>query len=180
MSPQTLTDHGPATRAGNVQSSNGLEDHELLYRFEGRLLDQRPLGHFSEGLRFENPFEGAITGGLLSGARMSGLDYLLVRPDGVAVIDAPETIQHPDGPVIAHARGYVMPSVGLAVPPLETIASPEFAWPSVPFAITGFVLYRTAVTRFEELNRVAGALVGEVDMSNGRLVVEARVSSRRP
>jgi hypothetical protein len=146
---------------------------ESIYRFEAQLTDRFPVGLLPEGLRLDVPFDGHLTDGPLSGARIGGIDRLLIRPDGVGVIDAPETISLDDIHVAAHARGYVLPPEGLDVPPLEAMLRPGFEWPETPFTVRGFALFRTAAPDLEVLNRTVAALSGRVDMRSGRLEVEA-------
>lgn len=144
----------------------------LIYRFEARLTDRLPVGLLPEGLRLEVPFEGRITGGPLAGACITGIDHLLIRPDGVGVIDAPETISRGSLHLAAHARGYVVPPEGAPVPPVAAMLEPDFAWPDVPFAVRGFALLRTASPDLDFLNRTAVALRGRVNMNTGELTVE--------
>lgn len=149
---------------------------DLLYRFEGRLTEMLPVGVLPEGLRMANAFEGTLTHGPLAGARIRGIDHFLVRPDGVGVIDAPETIDLDDLTVIGHARGYALPPEGAPVPPLEAMLEPDFPWPDVPFRIQGSVLFRTAQPALDWFNRTVALITGEVTMSTGRLVIEARAA----
>jgi hypothetical protein len=147
---------------------------ELVYRFEGRLTELNPVGILPEGLLMANPFEATVTGGPLAGARLWGIDHFLVRPDGVGVIDAPETISRGDLHVVGQVRGYVLPPAGAPVPPLEAMIDPGFAWPDAPFRIAGSVMLRTADPDLDWLNRTVAVIAGEVNMSTGRLVIEAR------
>ena len=63
---------------------------ELLYRFEADL-EITPSGLTPEGIRMTVDYEGEITTGMLQGARVWGTDPLLLRTDGVGVIDTSET-----------------------------------------------------------------------------------------
>lgn len=148
--------------------------HSLIYRFEGRLGDMYPVGLFPEGIRFHNQFEGTVIDGPFSGARIFGLDQFSLRPDGVGVIIAPEIVDDGETRLSVDVRGYVVPPRGMTMPPLEVLMQPDFEFPDVDFRVTGSALLRTADPRYEYLNRTVAVLEGTVNMSTGRLVVEAR------
>ena len=149
---------------------------DVLYRFEGRLTEIYPVGLFAEGLRLTNTFEGTVTDGPLEGARVWGVDHFLVRPDGVGVLDAPETFSRDGLNVTGQVRGYALPPDGVPAPSLEAMLDPDFAWPDVPFRLQGTVLFRAAPPELEWMNRTVAVITGEVTMSTGRLVVEARAA----
>lgn len=163
-----------ATAAEVPVAPRGPVRGELIYRFEGRLTELNPVGILPEGLLMANPFDATVTDGPLAGARLWGIDHFLVRPDGVGVIDAPETISRGDLHVVGQVRGYVLPPEGAPAPPLEAMIDPGFAWPDAPFRITGSVMLRTAEPQLDWLNRTVAVIAGEVNMSTGRLVIEAR------
>ena len=145
----------------------------LLYRFEARLSEPKPVGLLPEGLRLEIPFEGPIVEGPLAGARLEGVEHLLIRPDGVAVIDAPETISRDGLHMTAHAWGYVTPPPGVNLPPLDQMLAPDFEWPDLRLDVRGFAILRTADPDLDFLNRTAPALRGWVNMGTRELSVEA-------
>jgi hypothetical protein len=153
-----------------------LTEGQTLYRFEGQLTDRHPIGLLPEGLRFAVPFDGTVTEGPFVGARMWGIDHFLVRPDGVGVIDAPETLSFGDRHVFGHARGYVLPPDGVPMPSLQAMLAPGFEWPEIPFRLTGSVMYRASGEDLDWMNRVVATIAGEVTLATGRLVVEARVA----
>lgn len=161
-----------------VQSADAVDfrSGDLIYRFEGQLADMYPVGLFSEGLRFHNDFEGKVVAGPFSGARIFGLDPFLLRPDGVGIIEAPEVIDTGTERVGLHVSGYVVPPPGMEVPPLEVITSPGFEFPPVDFRVTGAAKIRTAAPQYESLNRTIAVIEGTVNLSTGRLVVEARAA----
>ena len=164
------------TLEGATATAAATEPGALIYRFEARLTDVNPVGVLPEGLRFANPFEGAITAGPLAGARVWGIDHFLVRPDGVGVIDAPETLSRDGLHVTGHVRGYALPPAGAPAPALEAMLDPDFAWPDVPFRLACSALFRTADPELAWLNSAVGVIEGEVNMSTGRIVVEARAA----
>lgn len=151
---------------------------ELLYRFEGSLTETIPVGLVPEGIRLDVHIDCQVTTGALVGARVRGIDYLLLRADGVGVINAYETIEAGDGRVVsAHAQGYVVPPEGVELPPPEVLLSPDFVWPDVPLPLHGFALYRTGASDLAHLNRIAASFQGHVNVGRGQLVVEAREPS---
>ncbi len=107
-------------------------------------------------------------------ARIWGIDHFLIRPDGIGVIDTPETLSRDGLHVLGHARGYVLRPEGAPAPVLEAMLEPGFRWPDVPFQIQGAVMFRTAHPELEWMNRTVAVIRGHVTMSTGRLVIEAR------
>jgi hypothetical protein len=154
---------------------------ELLYRFEAALTDIVPIGLVPEGVRLDAHFEGTVAEGALDGARMRGVDYLLLRADGVGVIDAYETITTGDGRAISvHARGYIVPPPGVEMPPPHVLLDPDFRWPDAPLPMHGFLLFRTGAAGWEELNSTAAAFEGSVNVGAGVLTVTAQASLSSP
>ncbi|MFO7653985.1 MAG: hypothetical protein R6X25_09215 [Candidatus Krumholzibacteriia bacterium] len=158
-------------------------DQDILYRFEAQV-GYHPVGVVPEGLRITVPFEGRITAGrLMDGpyrrARVWGIDHLLLRRDGVGVIDAPKTVSAGDRHFFEHVRGYCLPPAGLALPPLEAILAPDFRWPDLLFAIHGFSQFRTADPELQDLNRAHAVIDGWASFASGQLVIETRLVEHR-
>ena len=59
---------------------------ELLTSFKGNVTELIYFGDTPLGKRFDAYFEGDLSGGVLSG-RMRGVDYILVRSDGIGEIN---------------------------------------------------------------------------------------------
>jgi hypothetical protein len=156
----------------SVAASRG----DLIYRFEGSLGELYPVGIFTEGIRFHNDFNGRIVDGPFAGARIFGLDQFLLRPDGVGEIDAPEIIDAGDRRIALHVRGYVVPPAGMTMPPLEVVASPDFAFPDVDFRVTASATIKTVAPGCERLNHTVAIIEGTVNMATGRLAIEARAA----
>jgi hypothetical protein len=150
------------------------EPTPLLYRFEAELTIT-PLGIMPEGLRMANSFEGRVTEGILEGARVWGIDHLLLRRDGVSVIDAQKTISLGDRHLYEHVHGYCLPPDGLEVPPLEVLLTPGFRWPDVEFPVIGASTFRCAVPELEFLNRAVAAITGSASFVTGALIIETRL-----
>ena len=90
----------------------------------------------------DNYFDGVMTDGALTGARVRGVDQVRIREDGSAVLDIRETIETDLGAIAADVRGYAMPTAD--APNLHTI--------------TGFALFSTAVPEYAAYNM---AVVGD-------------------
>lgn len=143
----------------------------FLYRFEAKL-EVLPLGRVPEGLRMANAFEGRVTQGLLEGARVWGIDHLLLRTDGVAVIDAQKTISRGDTHIYEHVHGYGLPPDGLEMPPLEALLEPGFEWPDVLFPVLGSSTFRAAAPDLQFLDRAIANIEGWFSFATGGLAIE--------
>lgn len=121
---------------------------EILFTLTGRVLAPQNIGPSPAGHRRIIPFAGGtfegskLRGNLLAG----GGDWMIVRPDGVAQIDARVTLQTDDGNLIfmryggfAHGPKEVMERLGrgetvdptayyLRVTPRFETASQKYAW----------------------------------------------------
>jgi hypothetical protein len=150
-----------------------------LYRFEARL-DVLPIGLVPEGIRMANRFEGEVTAGALAeagfaGARVWGIDHLLLRSDGIGVIDAQKTISAGDRHLFEHVRGYCLPPEGLEMPPLEALLDPAFRWPDALFGVFGFSQFRCGLPELAHLNRAHAMIEGWANLATGGLAVETRL-----
>src|SRR5205814_2380607 len=115
-----------------------------------------PIGLVPEGVRLDVSFQGSIVEGPLAGATLRGIDYLLLRADGVGIIDAYEVASTAAGQHLSlHAQGYLTPPAGMQFPPPDVLLSPDFKWPDVPLPMHGFVLGRTGAPELAWLNRTA-------------------------
>ncbi len=146
----------------------------VLYDLALELLEMRPVGLVGEGLRFDVPFAGSVSGGRLGEGSVQGIDFFLLRPDGVGVVDARMTIALADGNVHVHARGFLTPPAGLAMPPLEALLDPGFTWPAVAFELQEVAGCETAIPRLADLDHAISRGSGEVDMAAGRVTARVR------
>lgn len=146
----------------------------LLYRFEAELT-VTPIGLVPEGIRMANAFEGRVTRGMLEGARVWGIDHLLLRFDGIAVIDAQKTLTSGSVHVVEHVRGYGYPPAGLKLPPLHDLLNPAFEWPDALFPILGASTFRAAAEDLSHLNREVARVDGWFNFATGGLAVETRL-----
>jgi len=145
----------------------------FLYSFEAGL-DLTPIGLVPEGLRMTVGFDGQVTGGLCAGGRLWGIDPLLVRSDGVGVIDAAKTIVCGDQRIYEHLHGYCLPPPGVQMPPLEALLDPKFEWPGLEFTIRGFSTFR-GHGELAYLNDAIGLVRGHANFATRRLVIETEL-----
>ena len=169
---------GRENRWKNPDPVSGDLPETLLYRFEARL-ELIPIGVVPEGLRMTVPFEGTITEGSLSGARVWGADHLLIRPDGAGVVDAQKTISGEGFHIYEHVRGYCLPPDGVEMPQLERLLDQEFRWPNAPFPIRGISTFRAGTEAHAFLNRELARVDGWADFDTGTLAVEASLLPHR-
>ena len=150
------------------------------YAFTAQLTSLTPVGIAPAGLRMDVGFAGQVTDGPLAGAAVTGIDYLLIRADGVAVIDARELVVASDGgaTLALHAEGYIVPP--FPMPPLAELLRPGFAWPDVDLALHGSVRGETAAPDLESVNRTVFGFTGAVNLATGRLQVTARSLAPAP
>jgi hypothetical protein len=133
----------------------------LDYRFEGQLTDTVEIGPVSSGIRLDNYFDGRMTEGELTGARVRGIDQIRIRDDGSVVLDIRETIETDRGAISADVRGYAIPD------------------PDAPHVheIRGFALFDTAVPEYSAYNTAVVAIHGTFDMVTRELEITGRAIS---
>ena len=146
---------------------------ELLYRFEA-VLELTPIGLTPEGIRMTVDYDGTISTGMLEGARVWGSDPLLLRADGVGVIETAKTISDGRTTLYEHVRGYCIPPDGLEVPAPEVILDPSFEWPDAEFPILGSSMFRAASAEYGHLNTTIAAIEGWANFATRRNAVETR------
>lgn len=134
---------------------------EHIFTYTGRLKSPEVIGPGPEGIR-ANFY---VVGGSLEGPRVKaellpvGGDWLLLRPDGVCILDVRATFQTDDGALIytiyngvsdlgddgyqKFVRQELPPKIPLRIAPRYITADPKYAW----------------------LNRIQGIGIGEADMT---------------
>jgi hypothetical protein len=143
------------------------------YGFQAQVNRIAPIGLLPEGLRIDVGFAGTLTEGPLTGAAIEGIDYLLIRHDGVAVIDARELVTGADGTTISlRVDGYIVPP--FEMPELSALLDPSFSWPDVDLPLHGAARPQSAAPALQAVNRTVYAFTGTVNMARGSLVVNAR------
>lgn len=142
------------------------------YAFTAQLTSLAPVGIVPAGLRMDVGFTGQVTDGPLAGAALTGMDYVLIRPDGVAVIDARELATADDGTTLAlHAEGFIV--APFPMPPLTQLVQPGFTWPDADLNLHGAARLETAAESLAEVNRTMYAFTGTVNLATGLLQVAA-------
>lgn len=147
------------------------------YAFRAQFTRVSPIGLTATGLRVDLGFAGTITEGSLTGSAIDGVDYLTIRPDGVAVVEARELITADRQPATSvQAVGYVVPQ--FPMPELSVLADPSFTWPDADLPMHGFSRVQTAIAELDAANRTMYGWMGSVNMAQG--TVEVQASAPRP
>jgi hypothetical protein len=147
---------------------------DLLYRLEAELTEVVPFDRVPEGVRLDVSFDGRATDGQLAGAQVGGIDYLLLRTDGVGVIDVRARVVAHEGHAEVKADGYLVPPDGVELPPPEELLAPGFTWPDVELLVQEVAFLRTGVADWQDLNTTIAKIDGTVNPGTGQLVLEAR------
>lgn len=144
-----------------------------VFEFHAQVTAIVPIGIVPEGLRLDGHVDGRVTAGPLSGARITGVDYLLLRTDGVGVVNAREVITTGDGRAVAvHATGYVVPPFPL--PPFSEILDPAFTWPDADLPMHGSTVMQSGDLDLAPVNRTVYGWTGTANMGLGEVRVAAR------
>ena len=147
------------------------------YAYEATMTRMVPIGLVPEGLRLDAHYTGTITEGPLAGDAVEGVDYLLLRPDGVGVIDVRQMFSGAGGrTVTSRVHGYITPLGPL--PPLEELADPAFVWPDAEMPMHGAFDLRTAAPELQALNSTVYGFTGTVNAGRGELRVRAQSLAR--
>ena len=97
------------TSRSDASSANDGMVLTYLGHFKFTIIKQIVIGETPYGYRHDEHYEGELTGDLVSG-KMTGIDYMLYRPDGIDEINTRATIETPDGAYISvQITGYVQP-----------------------------------------------------------------------
>lgn len=150
------------------------------YSFTARFTDLKAIGITPSGLRLDVSFTGTVNEGPLAGEPIEGIDLLLIRPDGIGVVEVREVIGKPTGRQVAlHCSGYIVPPFDM--PPLAVVADPSFAWPDVELPIHGSSRIETTDPALAVANHTVYAWTGTVNVAQANLTVAAHsIDSLRP
>jgi hypothetical protein len=134
---------------------------------EVQVTGQKLVGVVAEGLRLDLVSSGVVTDGFLTGATFEGVDYALIRHDGVMVIYAHYFCVTVDGATIAMVlRGYLgEPTPGL----FEAMLDPEFEPPDVDIPVHGAAWFETMAPQYAFLNHAVFAMSGTVNRATGAI-----------
>lgn len=119
---------------------------ELLFEEKLKFLSVVDIGAVPEGRRVNLPFTGEINGPSING-KIEGTNYVLLRPDGVAVLHVHAVVTTAGGdPVSVEVRGM------------------STAIPDGRQAVKGTVTYQTGSKEFAWLNSTLGIVDGFTDL----------------
>ncbi len=142
------------------------------YVVEVQVVDQNLVGLVPEGLRLDGHTRGVITEGLLAGATTTGIDYLLIRPDGVGVIYVRGFVEHPDGATAAFTmRGFLgEPAPGM----IEAMLDPEYVPPDVDIPLHGASWMEAMAPQDAYVNHTVFGFTGTINLAKGMLRITLR------
>ena len=127
---------------------------EFLYEEKLKLPPSVDIGPVPEGEMVNFPFAGRVSGPEISG-KLEGVDYVLIRPDGVGLL---------------HVHGIITTDGG----DLISIEVSAFATDSRKKGlndIKGVVTFRTSAKKYAWLNSTQGVEEGYADMKLGKINV---------
>lgn len=150
---------------------------DFAFRMEATFTDVAVIGMLPEGLRLDAHYNGSIIGGPLAGAIVRGVDYLLIRSDGVTVLDVRETITTATGRCIAvRAQGYGRiasePRAGADAVPLQ---GAKVTWPDASSPLLGVAVCQTTDPEFLWMNETMLVFNGTANLGTGKLQAVGRV-----
>lgn len=146
-------------------AASALAETPPLLAIEYQITRQQVVGLVPEGLRIDFHIAGEITDGLFAGATAEGIDYLLIRHDGVGILDVRVFGSMPDGTTLAWTiKGFVGDPA--TMPPLEAWFDPDFVLDmDVPFHGAGW--FQTMDPSHAFLNHTVLAIRGSVNLVTG-------------
>ena len=134
-----------------------------------------PTGLVPESIRFDFHDSGSAVDGLLTAAVVCGVGYLLLRADGVGVLDVRLVLTTPRTEGRFSPRNRLLGTTGRRPgAPLEMLPSPGFAWTDRSMPIHGFALCQTGAAELAWLNHTAVAFEGWANAGAKKLTVTAR------
>ena len=134
------------------------------YTTEATVTGIHPIGLVPGGLRMNGHFAGTIIDGLFAGSSFEGIDYNLMRPDGVLVADVHMLIAIPDGPPVGvRMQGFWVPT--FEMPPLEAFLDPDFEFPDMEIPGHAVVWHETMLPQYAHLNHTLFAFSGTLNLA---------------
>jgi hypothetical protein len=143
------------------------------YAFQAEVTRIRPIGLTIRGLRIDISLTGSVTEGPLTGRTVEIIDYVLIRPDGVAVIDARDLISDGDRVIAAlRVEGYLAPP--FPMPELSVLADPNFRWPDVDLPFHGAHFWETSDEDLSTTAATVYGFTGSANLATGVFKLSAR------
>jgi hypothetical protein len=147
------------------------------YAFEAAITEVVPFGLVPEGLRIDGHFQGRVTEGPLAGDTVTGIDHLLLRRDGVGVMDIRMVARSAAGRAVSwYAGGYL--TLQGEVPPLEVLGDPGFVWPDRESPMHGWATMRSAAPELRAVNSTVYGFTGTNNVARGQLRVRGQSLAR--
>lgn len=149
---------------------------DFAFKMEATFTEVAVIGMLPEGLRLDAHYKGSMIAGPLAGASVRGVDYLLIRSDGVTVLDVRETITTATGRCIAvRAQGYgtigSKPQAGADAVPLQ---GAKVAWPDASSPLLGVAICQTTDPEFLWMNETLLVFNGTANLGTGKLQAVGR------
>lgn len=151
---------------------------DFAFRMEATFTDVAVIGMLPEGLRIDAHYNGSMIAGPLAGAIVRGVDYLLIRSDGVIVLDVRETITTASGRCIAlRAQGYGSvrsePQAGAAT--VSPQQGAKVAWPDASNPLLGVATCQTTDPELLWMNEAMLVFSGTANLGTSKLQAVGRL-----
>lgn len=159
---------------GTAMAQDEIATQSLV--MELQLVGSDVVGVVPEGMRMDGYVRGAITEGLLTGATVTATDYLLIRRDGVGVIDVRAMAVLPGGVTAAMTfKGFFgEPTPGM----FEAMLVPDFEFPDVDMPAHGALWLQTMAPQYAFVNHTVFGCVGSVNSAQGAVRYSCRSLAR--
>lgn len=103
--------------------------------------------------------------------------YLLIRPDGIGVVDARGVFSDGDRVTAAvRTEGYIVPP--FPMPALPILADPTFQWPDVNLPLHGAQFWEISDKELSTAAATVYGFTGSVNVATGVLQLSARSLAR--
>jgi hypothetical protein len=135
---------------------------------EIQITAQNPVGLVPEGLRIDGHTSWVITEGIFTGTTGTSIDYLLIRPDGVGILDIRSYGVDPDGtPIAMTAKGFLGDPT--LMPPIDAWLDPGFEAPDVDIPLHGAAWFQTMAPQYAFVNHTVFGFSGTLNPATGRI-----------
>ncbi len=152
------------------------ERAEAYMILDGRIDSSVIVGLVPEGIRLDIELSGEFEEGVFAGATGTWTNYLLIRRDGVRVMDVRGYAEAPDGTrVVWTMKGFF----GEPSPPplearIEAMLDPEFEYPDVDLRLHGAAWFQTMAPEYAFVNHTVFSFDGIVNPFQGTTRVTFR------